>query len=189
MRIGPVRFFLGLIVASLALGASVFAAATPGPETTPIPLQPKPDWTSMKFLVGTWECSTQSSRRPGPYHTTIVTTMDPTGYWMVQKSATPKVAWAAGINSVDQTTYDNDQHRWVDVYTDDQGGYDVTYSAGWSGNHMVWKDQLFAPGPDIVASSPNTVTKVSDTRTTAYGSLTEKAGRTITIDTVCTKKS
>ena len=187
MRIGPIRFFLGLIVASLALGASCLAAAAPGPETTPIPLPPKPDWSSMKFLVGTWQCSSQSSRRPGPYHTTIVTTMDPTGYWMLQKSATAKVAWAAGINSVDLITYDKDQRRWVDVYTDNQGGYDVTYSTGWSGNNMVWKDQLFAPGPDIVATSPNTVTKVSDTRTTAHASFKEKSGRMNTLDTVCTK--
>jgi hypothetical protein len=189
MRIGPIRFFIGLIVATLALGAACFAAATPGIETTPIPLPPKPDWSSMKFLAGTWQCSTQSSRRPGPYHSTIVTMMDPTGYWMVQKSATPKVAWATALNSVDEITYDNDQHRWVDVYTDDQGNYGVTFSPGWSGNTMVWKDPLFAPGPDVIATSPLTVTKVSDAKQTAHSSFTEKSGRVNTVDTVCTKKS
>jgi hypothetical protein len=188
MRIGPIRFILGLVVASLALGASCLAAATPGAETTPIPLTQKPDWSTMKFLVGTWECSTQSSRRPGPFHTTIVTTMDPTGYWMTQKSATPKLSWAAAINSVDQVTYDPDQHRWVDVYTDDQGGYGVTFSPGWTGTTMIWKDPLFTPGPNIVASSPLTATKVSDTKQTSHSSFTEKSGRVVTVDTVCTKK-
>jgi len=189
MRIRPIRFLLGLFLASLALGAACFAAATPGPETTPIPVPPKPDWSSMKFLVGTWECSTQSSRRPGPYTATVVTTLDATGYWMDSKTVTAKVSWALGATSVDQVTYDSDQHRWVDVYTDTQGNYDVTFSPGWSGNTMVWKDALFAPGPDVVATSPLTVTKVNDTKQTSHSSFTEKSGRKNTVDQVCTKKS
>jgi hypothetical protein len=108
---------------------------------------------------------------------------------MIQKSVTPKISWAAAINSVDQVTYDPDQHRWVDVYTDNQGGYGVTFSTGWSGNTMVWKDPLFAPGPDVIATSPLTVTKVSDTKQTSHNSFKEKSGRMSTVDTTCTKKS
>ncbi len=114
--------------------------------------------------------------------------MDPTGYWMIQKSTTPKLSWAAAINSVDQITYDPDQHRWVDVYTDDQGGYGTTFSPGWSGNTMVWKDPLFTPGPNIVANSPFTVTKASDAKQTSHTGFKEKSGRMVAVDAVCTKK-
>lgn len=188
MRLAFLRIAFALAVASLALGGSVLAAS-PGIETTPIPTNAKPDWSSMKFLLGTWNCSSKSSRRAAAYATTTSPSMDSTGYWMVTKSHTPSTSWAVGGESVDQVTYDPIQHRWVDVYTDDQGNYDVTFSPGWKGNTIVWTDALFAPGPDIVAATPVTVTKVSDTKTTAHNTFTEKSGTVRTVDTTCTKSS
>jgi hypothetical protein len=187
MRLRSFSIGLAFVVASLALGGSLVAADTPTVETTPIPTNAKPDWSSMTFLMGTWHCSSQSSRRPSPYVTTTTTTMDPTGYWMVTKSVSPKVSWAPGTISTDSVTYDPIQHRWADVYTDDQGNYDTTFSPGWKGSTMVWTDALFAPGPDIIWTGPNTVTKVSDTKTTAVNTFKEKSGRTISVNTVCTK--
>jgi hypothetical protein len=106
---------------------------------------------------------------------------------MVSKSVTPKLSWATGITSIDMITYDPQQHRWADVYTDDQGGYDVSFSPGWKGAMIVWTDALFVPGPDIIAASPLTVTKVSDTKTTAHSTFTEKSGTVRTLDVTCTK--
>jgi hypothetical protein len=187
MRLPFFRIVLALVVASMALGGSVLAADAPSIETTPIPTNAKPDWSSMKFLLGTWNCSSLSSRRPAPYLSTGTATFDSTGYWMVTKTVTAKVAWAPATTSVDMVTYDPYQHRWVDVYTDDQGNYDVTFSPGWKGNTMAWTDALFAAGPDIIAASPVTVTKVSDTKTTSHGTFTEKSGTVRTSDTTCTK--
>jgi hypothetical protein len=187
MRLRFLPIALALVAMSLALGGSVLAANAPGIETTPVPTNAKPNWSSMKFQLGTWNCSSQSSRRPGPYLSTSTATIDSTGYWMVTKTVTAKVAWAAAVTSVDMLTYDNDQHRWVDVYTDDQGNYDVTFSPGWKGATMVLTDALFVPGPDIIAASPVTVTKVSDTKTTSHGAFTEKSGTVRTTDTTCTK--
>jgi hypothetical protein len=187
MRSRVFCFALGLLVALLALGSGSLADTTPGIESTPVPVTKKPDFSSMKFTLGTWTCSTQSARRPGPYTSTSNSAIDPTGYWIVTDTTTAKTSWATAIVSVDKVTYDPDQHRWVDVYTDDQGGYDVTYSPGWSGNTMVWTDQLFAPGPDIIATSPLTNTKVSDTKMTSHNTFKEKSGRTIAVDSVCTK--
>ena len=189
MRFGLV---LLLVVASaiwMTLGAAVFAQPTPRIETTPIPTTTKPDWSSMKFLLGTWTCSTKSSRRPAAYTTIQVNTMDPTGRWMITDSANLKTSWSTTIHSVDKTTYDSDQHRWVDVSTSDQGGYDVTYSPGWKGDSMTWTDQLFTPGPDLIAVSPLTNTKVSDSKMVTHMTFKEKSGRTITVDGVCTKSS
>lgn len=176
-------------VISLALGVAVSADSAPRVETTPIPTTTKPDWSSMKFLLGTWKCSTKSSRRPAAYTTLQVSAMDPTGRWMITDSINPKTSWSSTIHSVDKTTYDSDQHRWVDVSTSDQGGYDVTYSPGWKGDSMTWTDQLFTPGPDLIAVSQLTNIKVSDTKIVSHTAFKEKSGRTITVDGVCTKSS
>ena len=187
MRFAFVCSLVAATAAVLSLGAVVSADPTPGIETTPIPMSAKPEWSAMKFLLGTWQCSTKSSRRPSAYATTQVNTMDPTGRWMVTDSTIPGLSWAHAIVSVDKVTYDSSQHRWVDVYTDDQGNYDVTYSPGWEGDTIVWTDQLFTPGPDIIATSPVTNTKVNDTKITGHNTFKEKSGRTITVDSVCTK--
>src|SRR5579862_508822 len=60
------------------------AVAAPMIEGTPVPMAPKPDFSSMRFLIGTWTCTDMSSRRPGPFTTTEVFSMDPTGYWMIR---------------------------------------------------------------------------------------------------------
>jgi hypothetical protein len=106
---------------------------------------------------------------------------------MVQNTVLPKLSWAVAINSLDMITYDAQQKRWVDVNTDDQGNYDVSYSPGWTGNTIVWTDALFTPGSDIVATTPTTWTKVSDSKRTSTSSFTEKSGRKITVVASCTK--
>ena len=189
MRFGFVLLLVAASAISPTLGAAVSAHPTPRIETTPIPTATKPDWSSMKFLLGTWKCSTKSSRRPAAYTTIQVNTMDPTGQWMIADSTILKTSWSIRMHSVDKITYDSDQHRWVDVSTSDQGGYDVTYSPGWKGDTMTWTDQLFTPGPDLIAVTPLTNTRESDTKLVSHTTFKEKSGRTITVDGVCTKSS
>lgn len=189
-----VRWFTilgGLGLAIVASGAIAFAAATPTIEKTPAPKAPKPNFSSMNFLMGAWTCSTKSARRPAAYITTSVTTMDPTGYWMVTKSIQKPTPWfpyqTAGT---DWVTYDSTTSRWVDVFTGDQGSYGVTTSPGWSGTTIVWTDALFKPGTDVIGETPTTLTKVSDTKTTTHSTFREKSsGRWIAVDAVCTKSS
>ncbi|MBV8372714.1 MAG: hypothetical protein JOY69_05595, partial [Candidatus Eremiobacteraeota bacterium] len=86
------RLFLTAFAAFAALlfanGAVAFAA--PKIEGTPVPALPKPDFSTMNFLIGTWTCSNLSSRRPGPFTTTEVYSMDPGGYWMLRDDTTHK---------------------------------------------------------------------------------------------------
>ncbi|MBV8171316.1 MAG: hypothetical protein JO219_05220 [Candidatus Eremiobacteraeota bacterium] len=187
MRPGFLRTCVALVSVVLACSGLAFADATPGMESTPIPQSPKPDFSTMKFMLGTWQCSSRSSRRPTPFKTTTVTTLDSTGYWMVVNSTSPKVSWAPAIVSVDRITYDGTFKRWADVYTDDNGGYDVSYSPGWKGGTITWTDALFTPGPDIVSTSPTVTTKVSDSKTTSHSTFKEKSGRTVSFDVACTK--
>ncbi|HXW52338.1 MAG TPA: hypothetical protein VEJ41_10135 [Candidatus Acidoferrales bacterium] len=181
----------GLTAAVIAAGSVALSASAPTVEKTPAPVPPKPNFSSMNFLLGNWTCSTKSARRPAAYITTSVTTIDPTGYWMVTKSLTKAMAWFPyPTNTTDLVTYDPTAKRWVDVFSGDFGAYDVTTAPGWTGHTIVWTDQLFVPGPDIMAQTPTTVTKVSATKTTAHSTFRERSsGRWIAVDTVCTKNS
>ncbi|MGC1380458.1 MAG: hypothetical protein WA814_05490, partial [Candidatus Baltobacteraceae bacterium] len=58
------RFCCALSLLLMATGVTAFAAGTQV-EGTPVPMRPKPDLSTMNYLIGTWTCSDLSSRRPG----------------------------------------------------------------------------------------------------------------------------
>lgn len=174
--------------------AAVMAAATPSlagaqVETTPIPSPNKPNFSSMSFLVGTWTCSTKSSRRPAAFITTSTYTLDPGGWWINETSVTNPMKWfPTKVTVWDKYTYDSDAHRWVDILYGTPNAYDLSFSRGWTGNKMVWHDASFAPSSDISSQTDNTITKVSDTKMTTSSSFTEaKSGRVVSVTGVCTK--
>ena len=85
--------FLFAFWLTVGLGGAAAFAASPNIEGTPVPTPPKPEFSTMKFLIGTWECSDMSSRRPGPFQTTEVYSMDPSGYWMLRESTIHTASW------------------------------------------------------------------------------------------------
>ena len=125
-------------VASLVSSAlMVFCAVTMAQgaqvESTPVPTNAKPDFSKMSFLTGTWNCSVLSSRRPGPYRTTSVTTMSTDGYWLMTHTTVHKASWILRAFSGDtRTTYDPSTSKWIQISYDDQGGYDLSTSPGWN---------------------------------------------------------
>jgi len=172
----------------------IFAAVVSIPasaqiESTPIPTSPKPDFSSMSFFVGTWACSTKSSRRPAAYVTTETYAMDSSGYWIEATSVISPTSWnPTKLTINDKITYDSDTKRWVDVLYGDQGAFGLTFSKGWNGNKLVWHDASFAPGASISSQSDVVMTKVSPTKTVSNFSFTEsKTGRKISIVETCTK--
>lgn len=180
------RVLFAFIVAA-ALTTSIASAQTI--EATPIPRPAKPDFTSMKFLVGTWSCTTKSSRRPSPTAVSIATTLDPNGYWLVQKWSSEAVSWFPYPSTgQDLITYDADTGRWIDAESDSLGGYDLSTSKGWDGNHMTWHDLAFARGKDIVSVTELTNTKDSETKISSVSGFTTKAGKSVHVATSCTKK-
>jgi hypothetical protein len=192
MRFRCLRILSVLALTVVVSTAGGLAASAPTMETTPIPTPPKPDFSSMQFMLGTWTCTNQSSRRPAPSHSTLIFSMDPTGYWIDQKTTTQKTAWfpfeAIGL---DKITYDSDSQRWIDVYAGNVGDYGLSWSTGWKGNTIQWNDGYFTPSTsvDVVSESPVTGTKVSDTKITYHSTFTEKSGNTITSNVVCNKNS
>jgi hypothetical protein len=179
-----------VLVAFAVLAAAAIPSYAPAQvESTPIPAAQKPNFTSMRFMVGTWKCATKSARRPAAYYTTSTYTIDPDGYWIYETSVTARTSWVSRpLRIWDHITYDSDTKRWVDVLNGDQGAYALSLSQGWVGNQIVWHDVAFAPGPDVASQTDTTVTKVSATKMTSASSFTEtKTGRKVGVTTVCTK--
>ncbi len=171
-------------IALIALGAIAFAQT----EGTPNPTPAKPDFSKMQFMTGTWKCSVRSSRRPGPYTTISTASIAPNGYWMTTKTMVQKASWIpTTFASEDRMTYDASTSRWVDISTDQLGGYDVSTSPGWKGRSIVWTDRVYPTANNIASNSPTTFTKVSDTKTTSANSFKEPSGRVVTVNTACTK--
>jgi len=178
-----------LVAVAIALAAAIPSYAVAQVESTPIPAPVKPNFSSMSFLLGTWTCSTKSSRRPAAYVTTSTYAMDPTGYWIGETSTTKTTSWISRKLTIwDKITYDPDTKRWVDVLYGDGGAYGLSFSSGWDGNKMTWHDVGFAAGPDIASQTDTTNTKVSPTKMTSMSSFTEtKTGRSVTVSGICTK--
>ncbi|MBV8460500.1 MAG: hypothetical protein JO009_06390 [Candidatus Eremiobacteraeota bacterium] len=184
-----VRTLVAIAVVLAAIGSIAFAATSPTIESTPVPKPAKPDFSSMNWLLGTWNCSFKSGRRPSAASFIQVTTMDPSGYWMVTKSVSKGTSWFPWpANSTDMVTHDSDPKRWVDIMTGDFGAYDASSSPGWNGDTIVWTDNMFKPSSDVMAVTPLTQTKVSPRKWTSHTTFQERSSGTwISVDTMCNK--
>ena len=159
-----------------------------GVEATPIPLDLKPDFSSMTYAVGTWNCVVDSSRRPRPFATTATTAISPDGYWLVTKTITGKVPWnPIAIANTEYVTYDRTTSRWLDISMDDFGAYDVSASPGWNGDTLVWTELVYQKLHGLNSSHLRTLTKVSDTKTVVDQAFAEASGKRVTVKTTCTK--
>ncbi|HEX8806808.1 MAG TPA: hypothetical protein VF741_07655 [Candidatus Aquilonibacter sp.] len=171
-----------------AVAAMVLLTLLGATEATPIPKDLRPDFSSMQFQLGTWNCMVDSSRRPRPFAQTATTTISPDGYWLVTRTITPPVPWnPIEIANTDYVTYDRTTSRWIDMSMDDYGAYDVSASPGWSGNTLVWTEQVYQKLHGLTSSHQRTLTKVNDTKTAVSQVFTEASGKRVTVRTVCTK--
>lgn len=181
------RLFLTGAVLLLSLAPGRLPAQV---EATPIPSPAKPNFTAFGFLIGSWTCTTRSSRRPASFQTVVTYRFDPTGYWIDQRSTTGPLSWMNHtLTILDQITYDPATNRWIDVMSGDQGAYGLSVSSGWRGSQITWHDVSFAPSADVSSQTDTTMSKVSETRTTSESEFTEaKTGRRVTVTTLCVKK-
>lgn len=159
-------------------------------ETTPVPTNPKPDFSKMMFLTGSWTCSVMSARRPRPYQVTSTASIDPDGYWLITHSTVHKTSWIPrSFTTEDRMTYDGSTSRWIDINYDDTGSYDLSTSPGWSGSSITWTDVAYPKTNATATNYPTTMTKVSETKTTSVSSFKEPSGRLVSVKTSCTKNS
>ncbi len=186
--------YRSLVLAIVACVTAVLVgpAAIGQVETTPIPLPPKPNFSSMQFLIGTWNCVESNTRRPHSYGSTVTNSMDSSGYWMNTRTLAHATSWARYPTvSMDKTTYDDANKRWVDVGTDDQGNYGLSISTGFNGNTIVWRPVSITSvsSGNVVSAGATTYTTVSNTKYTYTGSFKESGGRTVTLKGTCNKTS
>jgi hypothetical protein len=181
------RFYAALAALFMATGATAFAAGMKV-EGTPVPMSPKPDMSALKFLIGTWQCSDLSSRRPGPFNVTQVYSIDSSGYWLVRDQTTHKASWIPrDFHSQSKVTYDALAKRWVWITTTDAGGYSVAVAPMPGGVKKIYTYVIQTKAPDIASYAPLVLTKVSDTEKTMTTSFTETNGRVVTAKETCTK--
>jgi hypothetical protein len=183
----PRRCLCALALLTLMTSVAAFAAA-PKIEGTPVPMNPKPDFSSMEFLIGTWQCTDLSSRRPGPFSITEVYSMDPTGNWMLRDSTTHKASWIPrDFHSQTKYTYDAAAKRWVRIQTVDDGRYTVATAPNPSANKKIYTYVIQTKAPDVASYAPEVFTKVSNTEKTMTTSFTETNGRVVSVKETCTK--
>jgi hypothetical protein len=71
------------IIGAISLSMAGRAAGSPTIEATPVPAPKNPDFSSMQYLLGSWNCTSKSSRRPSASTGTTVNSLDSTGFWMI----------------------------------------------------------------------------------------------------------
>lgn len=166
---------LGIValIAGLAWRPLV-SSAQPSPTYTPVPV-PKPDFSSMMFLTGTWSCTQMLRGKERPDTSTTTLGMD--NSWMItQDSAPPFDQYRTyTINATTYTTYDPTLKQWVQVSVDNSGGYFTSTSPGWQGNTMTWTTKGLdgSSGTDIVTKMSETETSDASTGTDAKGTVTK----------------
>lgn len=180
--------FLCCLTLLVTIGGAAALAAAPKVEGTPVPMQPKPDFASMKFLIGTWNCVDLSSRRPGPFNTTEVYSMDSSGYWILREVTVHKASWIPReLHSVTRYTWDAAGKHWVRIVTDDVGRYSVATAPMPEANKKVYTFVIQTKAPDVATYAPEVYTKISDTKKTMTSSFTETGGRVVSVKETCTK--
>ena len=170
-----------LVAAFAAAPLATTAQMSPSAAPTPVPI-PKPDFSSVNFLMGSWTC-TQPLR--GKTRTeTDVYTMSADGMWMVDTATSPPFDQYRTVpqNSMTYLTYDPTISKWVQVYTDNFGGYGLSSSPGWQGNAATWS----ATGLDG-SKTGDVITKVSDTETSDANTVTDPQGKVTTVTITCKK--
>lgn len=176
--------------AALACGAlflSVFAGtvqsrAAAAPAPTPVPVTNR-DFSSMKFLLGTWACHQMLRGKIRP--DTSTTTMGLDGRYMITHDVAPPFDKYRKFAQVSDSyfTYNPVSHMWATIYVDNFGTYTVSTSPGWRGNTMTTKSTMTDDG----SSASDVLTKVSNTQTSDASTASDPKGHVTHATITCTK--
>jgi hypothetical protein len=164
MREYPLRNHLApatsLVITLAAIGIVGASTPTPTPDI-------KPDWTSMQYQLGTWNCSkTGIPNRPGTSTSTVVNTMTLDDHWMLTHSVSPPFDAVRTKKSelVGYIGYERASQLWIFFGATNFGFWDFQTSPGWRGDTITWTVYNTSTGePTIVGRE--ILTKISDTET------------------------
>jgi hypothetical protein len=173
---------LGVMALIFGLASTpLISAASPAPAPTQVPM-PRPDFSSMMFLTGSWSCTQMLRGKQRP--DTSMTTVGMDGAWMVTQDNAPPFDQYRNyaITGTTYTTYDSSTKQWVQTGVDSSGGYGTGTSPGWQGNTITWTGK----GLDG-SSGTDVITKISDTQTSDASTATDPAGKVTKVTIHCTK--
>jgi hypothetical protein len=171
---------LALIAALCAVSTASAQMATPVPNT-------KPDFSPLKFLIGTWQCKTvknTNGRGTGRTETdTYAMSLD--DHYMMQDSISKPFdkARTTAIVSKGYVAYDAATKTWYSYSFDNFGDFGMSTSSGMSGNEWRWTDKWNSGGDPLGVA---VITKVSDTKTTSTYTVKTPKGTEASSDE-CTK--
>jgi hypothetical protein len=173
---------VGAFVVAL-IAAPVVSTAQPAPAPTMVPIA-KPDFSSMMFLTGTWNCSQMLRGKTRP--DTSTTTIGMNGMWMVSQDVAPPFDQyrTVTVNTTTYTGYDPTVKQWISIGVDDGGGYGMESSPGWQGNVITWTGK----GLDGTTVT-DVIRKDSDTQTTDQNTVADPHGKVTKTTITCTKAS
>jgi len=173
---------LGTLWASLLLTVAQSMAAT-------VPMPPKPDFSAMRFLLGNWSCTHVSTRRREPTFYTERWEIDPSGYWMNETlHVKPRPVFPYASTGLNRFTYDSDLKRWISVYTDTLGNYDLAVSTGWHNGRVVWVSQAPLP-PGIAKMTEDLTVKAGPAKMVRTYGVIPTGGKKVTVTQTCRKTS
>jgi hypothetical protein len=177
---------LGCALLALALSSAPVvstAQMTPAAAPTPVPI-PKPDFSSMNFLVGTWTC-TQPLRGKIRSETDVYAISND-GMWLVDNATSPPFDQYRTVpqNTTTYMTYDPTIKRWVTTTYDNFGGYGIESTPGWQGNVATWSGKGLDGG-----TFGDIITKVSDTETSDASTTTDPKGKVTNVTITCKKNA
>jgi hypothetical protein len=177
--LGCALLAIGLSATPLVSTAQMTTAAAP----TPVPI-PKPDFSPMNFLVGTWTC-TQPLRGKTRSETDVYT-MSNDGMWLVDAATSPPFDQYRTVaqNTMTYMTYDPTIKQWVTTTYDNFGGYGLESTSGWQGNVASWSGKGLDGG-----SYSDVIRKVSDTESSDANTTTDPKGVVTTVTISCKKSS
>ena len=180
--------FYAAALAAVLASTTLASAQSATPAATPVP-DMKPDFSSMKFLLGTWTCKTTQNdvgRGTGRTETDTNTMVLEDHYMRTDAVSHPfDAARTRDVVNVGWTGYDTVTKNWYTFGVSNFGGFGMSTSPGWSSNTLVWTDTYNSDGQPLTVT---TVTKVSDTATTSVNTYTVGGTKHMTSDS-CTKNS
>lgn len=176
-----IRTIAASAVALALLGVGIAMAAQP----TPVP-NAAPDFSSMKWLLGTWHCHQSLIGRPGDRRETDTYSMAYDGWQMQLHADSPPFDKYRTRHEIGDswTTYDPTTKLWVNQTVDNFGAYGLISSPGWVGNSITWN------GTNLDGTvSRTTNVKVSDTKQTfkTWGNTKKGGPIKLTFSGTCTK--
>ena len=176
------------IAAAILIALTLSTVSAQTMESTPAPAPKKPNFTNMTYTRGRWDCTFRSSRRPTPQHSVVQWSSDPSGYWRVGVRTVHATDWFPyEFKGTEKITYDFDSKRWIDVYTDTLGNYDLSTSKGFSSQQITWHSLAFMPGGEVTGVTDTTYTKIGNNKVhVVYGFATTN-GHTVRVEGNCTR--